>query len=158
MKRLVLIALAGIAACSDANVAGNYSAAITNKADGCSIGWNVGDKTMNVELTVSQDGSSKVTLTVDQFSPALFVVGLTGSNMFTGEVDGDDVNLSITGTEPHQSGNCKWMYNAEIDAVLDGDTLSGSVKYRAATNDDPACGSRTGCVSTQDFNAIRAPK
>lgn len=158
MKRLVMIALAGTAACSDANVAGNYTAAITNRADGCSIGWNVGDKSTDIDFTVTQDGST-VTLTVNQLSiPGAFISGLTGSNAFKGEVDGDEVSLSILGSRPNTSGNCTWMYNAEIDAGQDGDTMSGTVKYRAATNDDPSCGTRTGCVSIQDFNAIRAPK
>jgi hypothetical protein len=158
MKRLVMIALAGTAACSDANVAGNYSAAITNKADGCSIGWVVGEKSMDVQFTVTQDGSS-VTLAVNPLSlPGVFIGGLTGSNMFKGQVDGEEVSLSISGTRPNTSGGCTWMYNAQIDASQDGDTMSGSVKYRAATNDDPSCGTRTGCVSTQEFNAIRAPE
>jgi hypothetical protein len=156
MRHLVWIALIGAAACSDANVAGNYTAAITNRADGCSIGWNVGEMTTGVAVTVMQSDSN-VTLTVMGAS-GLLIGGLLGSNAFTGKVDGDDIDLAITGTSQKTQNTCKFTINGQIRGSLDGDTLQGKVEYRALTNDDATCGSRTGCVSTQDFNAVRAPQ
>jgi len=158
MKHLVWIALAGAAACSDANVAGNYTAAITNRADGCSIGWAVGESSTGIELTVTQSGSD-VTLMVNPLSlPGVFLGGLLGTNSFQGEVDGDDVSLSVKGMKDNNISTCTFKFNADIDAVQDGDTMTGRVEYRAATNGDDACGSRTGCLSVQEFNATRAPR
>ena len=155
MKRLVWIALAGLAACSDANVAGTYFAAITNRADGCGIGWNIGAQETDVNVTAAQSGSD-VTVIVNGV-PGVLLGLQTGTNTFKGEVDGDDLNVSITGTAPKSSGNCSYTINAKLKASLDGDTLTGSVEYRAATNGGSDCGSRTNCVSTQEFNAIRPP-
>lgn len=157
MRHLVWIALVvGAAACGDANVAGNYTAAITNRTDGCSIGWNVGEQTTGVSVTVMQSDSN-VTLTVMGAS-GLLIGGLLGTNAFTGEVDGDDINLSVIGTSQKMQNTCKFTLNGQIRGSLDGDTLAGKVEYRALTNDDATCGSRTGCLSTQEFNATRAPQ
>lgn len=156
MTRLVWIALIGAAACSDANVAGNYMAAITNRADGCSIGWDVDESEMGISVTVTQSGSD-ITLAVNSLGPAAALGVLLGTNTFTGSVDGDDVSLSVTGTRPNTISTCTFTFNAEIDAAQDGDTMKGRIEYRAATNDDATCGSRTGCLSLQDFNANRPP-
>jgi hypothetical protein len=157
MKRriwIAWIALTSAAACSDANVAGNYTAAITNRADGCSIGWNSGDQS-TAAMTVNQSGSD-VTLIVNGI-PGLFVAGVLGTNTFTGGVDGEDVDLKVVGTAPKTSGNCQFTFNGEVIASQDGDAMSGRVEYRAATNGHADCASREGCLSVQDFNATRPP-
>jgi hypothetical protein len=148
------MALVGAAACSDANVAGNYTAAITNRADNCSIGWTAGDQS-TAPLTVTQSGGD-VTLIVNGL-PGLFVAGILGSNTFIGGVDGDDVDLELMGVARKMSGGCDFTFNGKVFASLDGDTLKGRVEYRAATNGNADCGTRQGCVSTQDFNATRPP-
>jgi hypothetical protein len=157
MERVIWIAwiaLVGTAACSDANVAGNYTAAITNRNDGCSIGLDAGAQS-TATFTVNQSGSD-VTLVVNGI-PGVLVAGLLGTNTFTGGVDGDSVSLKVTGTAPQTSGNCKFTFNGKVIATQDGDTMKGRVEYRAATNGDVDCGTRKDCVSTQDFNATRPP-
>lgn len=157
MKRrtsIAWVALVCAAACSDANVAGNYTAAITNRTDPCSIGWTSGDQS-NATLTVTQEGSD-VTMIVNGL-PGLFVAGILGTNTFTGDVDGDEVNLEVTGNAQKASGSCEFTFNGKVIASQDGDTLSGRVEYRAATNGHPDCASREKCVSTQEFNATRPP-
>lgn len=148
-------ALGGTAACGDSNVAGNYTAAITNGPDGCSIGWNDGEQAM-ASFTVTQSDSD-VTLTVNGLA-AVFVASLVGGGGFTGEVDGDTVEVARTSTlTPTRSGNCEFTYNAKIIGDVDGDSMKGRVEYRAATNGHEDCGSRTSCLSRQDFNASRPP-
>jgi hypothetical protein len=146
------MALVCAAACSDANVAGNYTAVITNRADQCSIGWTAGDQA-TATLTVTQEGSD-VTLIVNGL-PGLFVAGVLGTNTFAGDVDGDDVNLEVTGNAIKTSGNCEFTFNGEVSASQDGDTMAGRVEYRAATNGNADCASRQSCVSTQEFTATR---
>ncbi len=148
------MALVCAAACSDANVAGNYTAVITNGTDQCSIGWTAGTQS-TATLTVTQSGSD-VTLIVNGL-PGLFVAGVLGTNTFAGDVDGDDVNLAVTGSAPKTSGNCEFTFNGKVIASQDGDTMAGRVEYRAATNGDADCASREKCVSTQEFNATRPP-
>ena len=81
-----------------------------------------------------------VTLAVDPVSLAgVFIGALVGTNTFTGDVDGDDVSLSVTGTRQNTASNCTFTFNAEIDAVQDGDTMKGRIEYRAATNGDADC-------------------
>jgi len=149
------IALAcAAAACSDANVAGNYTAQIRNGTDGCSIGFTSGE-TVSANFTVTQSGSD-VTLAV-QGVPGVFVAFVLGSSTFTGDVDGSDVNLEIKGVVQNTTGSCEYTYNAKIDASQDGDTMSGRVDYRAAVTDNPDCAAKKNCVSTQEFNATRPP-
>jgi hypothetical protein len=151
---IVLVSAAGAAACSDANVAGNYTAQLTNRNDGCSLGLTAGDNS-SASFIVTQSGSD-VTLMVKDL-PGLLIAGFLGSNTFTGGVDGNDVNLERKGTVKNTTGSCEYTFNAEIDASQDGDTMSGRVEYRAATNGTPDCGSRKDCVTVQDFNATRPP-
>ena len=148
------MALAGAAACSDANVAGSYTAAITNRADGCSIGWNTGEQS-TASMTVNQAGSD-VTLVVNGLPGALVALVL-GTNTFTGGVDGEDIDLKVVGTAPKTLGNCQFTFNGAVIASQDGDTMKGRVEYRAATNGHADCASRERCLSTQEFNATRPP-
>jgi hypothetical protein len=148
--------LGGTAACGDSNVAGNYSAAITNGPDGCSIGWNAGEQTMATFTVTQSDGD--ITLTVTGFAASVFVASLVGNGGFTGEVDGDSIEVVRNSTlTPTRIDNCEFTYNAKIIGDVDGDSMKGRVEYRAATNDHADCGSRTSCLSRQDFNASRPP-
>jgi len=158
MQRRIWIAWIALAtataACSDAHVAGNYTAAITNRADGCSIGWSSGDQA-TASMTVNQSGSD-VTLVVNGL-PGVLVAGVLGTNTFTGSVDGEDVDLKVVGTAPKTIGSCEFTFNGEVIASQDGDTMKGRVEYRAATNGHADCASRERCLSTQEFNATRPP-
>lgn len=143
------------AACgSDADVGGNYTAAITNRNDECSIGWTVGEQG-NTQVTVSQTGRD-VTLVV-QGVPGILVANLLGTDTFTGNVDGSSIDLKVVGNAQKQTADCMYTFDGEIDASLDGDTLSGRVEYRAQTNGDASCGTREDCLSVQEFNATRPP-
>ena len=146
--------LACAAACSDTNVAGNYTAAITNGSDGCSIGWTAGDRS-TASMTVNQSGSD-VTMIVNGL-PGVLVAGILGTNTFTGDVSGDEIDLRVVGTAPKTSGSCEFTFNGKVIANQDGDNMSGRVEYRAATNGNPDCGTREQCLSRQDFNASRPP-
>lgn len=148
------MALVCAAACSDANVAGNYTAAITNGADPCGIGWTANEMN-NATMTVTQSGSD-VTLIVNGL-PGLYVATILGTNTFAGDVDGSDVDLAVTGTAQKTSDACTYTYNGKVIAAQDGDTLAGRVEYRAATNGHADCGTRQSCVSKQEFNATRPP-
>lgn len=162
MKRLAWIVVAWIvfgcvaAACgSDANVAGNYTVAITNGVNGCSIGnWDPGAQpTASAQIT---QAGSDVTLTVQGLA-GIGVAALLGTNVMTGDVSGDNVLLEVAGTQGFTTGNCAYTFNSKLDADLSGDTLSGHIDYRAATNGGTDCGTREDCVSRQDFNATRPP-
>ncbi len=149
------LALPLASACSDANVAGNYTAAITNRADGCSIGWTSGEQA-TATFSVMQSGSD-VTLTVNGLA-SIFVAAQLGTSTFTGDVSGDELDLRVTGTlKKPPVGGCEFTFNGKVSASQDGDTMSGRVEYRAATNGHADCGSREGCLSVQEFNATRPP-
>jgi hypothetical protein len=148
------LALPLAGACSDANVAGNYTVALTNRADGCSIGWTSGEQA-TATFNVMQSGSD-VTLTVNGLA-AIFVGSVLGTSTFTGDVSGDELDLGVTGTVARSSGGCMYTINGKVSATQDGDTMSGRVEYRAATNDHADCGSRASCLSVQEFNATRPP-
>ncbi len=157
MKRgtwIAWTALVCAAACSDSYVAGNYSAQMTNRSDGCSLGLTTGENVM-VGFSVTQSDSD-VTLEVGGL-PGLFLAAQVGAAVLTGDVDGDEIDLGRQGTVTRMADGCEFTINAALRATQDGDGMSGRVEYRAATNGHPDCGSRESCVTVQDFNATRPP-
>jgi hypothetical protein len=140
----------------DADVAGNYTIAVTSRQNGCELdNWMEGDTASGITATITQSGSA-VTATLDGLVGAYYNA-VFGSASFTGTVDGDDLELQIIGTRSATEGNCTYTFNAILNATIDGDTLTGTIDYQAATNDQPDCAALEGCTSTQDFNGTRPP-
>ena len=155
---VVLTSLLG--ACgSDANVAGDYTIAVTSRDNGCNIsGWQVGAMSSGVSVTITQAGS---TATAAVNGGGGFVLGgLLGKNDFTGTVNGDQVDLTALGTAAKHAGNCTYTFNGEIAATATGDVLTGRIDYRAADNGNPDCTTMSihDCDSFQDFNGTRPPQ
>lgn len=157
---LAFLLLVPLTACGNdpAMVAGQYSVAVTNRDNGCNLAnWTVGAMSSNIPVDITQNGvmaSATVTGIV-----GVAVSAALGSNVFTGDVDGNDLNLTLYGTVSHTAGNCTYTYNAVINATLSGDILQGTIDYKAKTNGNPDCTSMniTNCNSRQDFNGTRPP-
>lgn len=140
-----------------ADVAGNYTLAITKRDNGCNFdNWTEGDTDTNIPLVITQEGSN-VTGTVEELWGA-FLNAWLGSKVYSGTVDGHDVTMTIIGTRSTTEGNCTYTFNSTIDAHLAGDLLEGWVEYTAATNDNSDCSSIEGCVSRHQFNGTRPPQ
>ena len=155
MKRFLLILLAACGGGSDANVAGNYTMGITNRDNGCNFnGFMVGTQNM-VGVAITQDGSN-LSATVSGGGGFLLAL-VVGSNVYTGKVDGNDLDLEIVGNIAMNMGNCAYTYNSEIHAEADGNSMSGRIEYRAVTNMNPDCGAITGCLTFQEFSGSRPP-
>lgn len=153
-----MILVAATTACgSDADVAGDYTIALTNRDNGCQFAnWTEGETASSIPVVITQDGSN-VTATVNGGAGIVLDLAL-GSRVYNGDVDGDDVFLELFGTRAQQSGDCTFTYNSVIDASIAGDVLTGRIEYRAATNDNPGCAAIEGCLSFQDFNGTRPPQ
>lgn len=157
--RLALAAIGVCAACGSdpADVAGTYAIALTNRTNGCAIAnWTEGPVNGTVTMVVTQSGDS-ASADVQGLARAA-LDALTGGHVFTGTVDGADVALTITGTRAMSQGACAYTIDADLEGGLAGDTLSGSVFYRARTNGAADCGALTGCASQQDFAGARPPQ
>jgi hypothetical protein len=139
-----------------ADVAGDYTIALTNRDNGCNLAnWTVGESSSNIPVAIEQEGS---TATANVMAGAGVVLDLAlGSHIYEGEVDGDDLFLELFGTRSQTQGNCTFTFNSEIDASIDGDTLTGAIRYKAATVGNPDCAPLEGCVSFQEFNGTRPP-
>lgn len=148
-----------MAACgSDADVAGTYSVAVTNRDNGCMFAnWTAGETAANIPVVITQR-ESDVTLSINGVAGVL-LVGLLGAdgNTYAGEVDGSDIDVESFGTRSQSSGNCTFTYNSRITGELDGDALSGRIEYRSADNGNPDCSTISGCLTYQDFNGTRPP-
>ena len=161
MKRAIWVAVV-LAACSSspANVAGTYTVAGTDEANGCMLGnggWMQGNTFTGVTVTITQTpGSSSATAMVTGLG-SLGLDALLGTSSFTGSVDGDAVDLKAIGTVAQHSGNCTYTADGEIKATLSGDSLAGTIDYTTQTNNDTDCTGIQGCLSTQDFNGSRPP-
>lgn len=150
-------ALASLTACgSDANVEGNYTMAVTNGENGCTItNWTVGQQNTGIPVTIRQEGTE---VSAEVMGAAGIGLGLLlGTNLFTGGVDGDDIDLKIIGSSQFRTGMCAYTFNADLRGSLDGDALSGDILYRAQTNDHADCAAIQGCVSVQKYNGTRPP-
>lgn len=146
-----------LAACGSdpADVAGDYTVAVTNGANECMLGmWNEGDTNSGIDMVISQSGSSA---NAD-------VRGLTGgfldfwlgASVFSGDVDGDELDLLLIGTTEQTAPGCTYTIDAELDATLDGDVLLGTITYRPNPIEG-ACGILEACRNVQDFNGTRPP-
>jgi hypothetical protein len=155
--RALFFVLLGLCACGgDADVAGDYTIAVTNTDNGCMfMNFTVGDTMSSVPLVITQSESA---LTANVGGGAGIAFNLVfGSTTMTGEVDGEDITLRIFGTPSATEGMCTWTANATVAAGIDGDFLSGTLVYRLATNGSPDCGFRATCTTTQTFNGTRPP-
>ena len=156
----VLVGAILIGACGGedpADVAGSYAIALTNRDNGCSItNWTTGPVAGTVTLVVTQSGASA---SADvQGLARVALDALVGGHVFTGGVDGTGVDLTIVGTQAASQGACAYTMDADLVGELAGDTLTGSVFYRARTNAAADCGALTGCQSQQDFAGARPPR
>jgi len=144
---------------SDADVAGNYTIALTNGDNGCNLAnFTTGNQTTGVSAVATQSGS-QVTLTIGGLA-AVALDGLLGAgkNVFAGTVSGDSLGVDSIGTKSNTSGNCTYTYNAHILGTLDGDVLRGRIEYRAADNGNSDCTQVHGCLTFQDYNGTRPPQ
>lgn len=159
--RALALGLVIVAACGGddtADVEGNYTVAVTNRDNGCNLqNWTVGDSTPNIAVQITQDGAS-VTATVMGVTGAFLNLGL-GSMSFSGDIDGNHMNLDLFGSRPQMQASCTYTYNAKILGSVDGDVIEGRVEYRAAVTspNNPDCESINGCLSFQEFNGTRPP-
>jgi hypothetical protein len=139
----------------DANVAGDFTIAVTNRDNGCNLeSWTTGAS--NSALVTLTQVMTDVTATVTGV-PAIVLEAAIGGHVFAGKVSGNSLDLHLFGTRSKMSGNCTYTYNAEIHAVIDGDVLTGQIDYVAATNANPDCQGITNCRTFQDFNGTRPP-
>lgn len=130
--------------------------AVTNRDNGCNFAnWTEGDQATGIGVQIAQDGSD-VNATITGATGAYLSLVL-GSNVFTGDVDGDDLTLTLFGTRSATSGNCTFTYNAELSGDVNGDTMTGRIDYTAKGNGNPDCAPIDGCVTFQEFNGTRPP-
>jgi len=142
---------------SDVDATGDYSLSLTNRENGCNFdNWTEGESSTGVPLTITQSGSA-ITGEVGGVGGVFLGLAL-GSNVFEGDVSGDDLDMTLFGTNSATEGNCTYTINAVFDGSLDGDVVTGEIRYTAATNDNPDCASLEGCASRQELNGTRPPQ
>ena len=162
MRRLALLLVSvpflGGCGSSPANVAGSYTVAVTNGANGCAFpNWTVDAQSTNIGVTITQPSrESSATADITGVT-GVYVTATLGSSTFTGDVDGPDLHLKLYGTRSYAMNTCSYTINASLTAALTGDALAGSIDYTSSTNSSPDCGTITGCSSTQNFNGTRPP-
>jgi len=154
------LALVSFAACGGddpVDAVGTYTVSLTNRENGCNLGtWTEGNMASGVGVVMTQNGAA-VTADVQPGAARVALDLALGGHLFTGEVDGDHLDLLITGTPMASMGTCDYTFNAQIDATLDGDVLEGNLYYRAQTDGASDCGTLTGCSSRQQLLGNRPP-
>lgn len=153
---VLLVGAATLAGCGGtANVEGDFSINVANRENGCGFdNWD-GNTAANIPVGITQDGES-ATATVGGLT-ATFLDLWLGGHVFNGSVDGSHLDLTLTGTRAQSQGACAYTYDAVIDADIDGDVLTGEIRYEAKTNGQADCGTLNGCASVQELNGARPP-
>jgi hypothetical protein len=153
--RAPILLLLGAAACTagDAVAAGDFTLTVINRDNTCNFAsWNPGDAAA-ATATITQNRSD-VTASVTGLG-ALVLEASVGRHVFTGQIDGGTLTLTLIGTRRATMGSCTFTYNGEIDARIRGDILTGQIHYRAATDGSADCAAISTCLSTQDFTGAR---
>jgi hypothetical protein len=156
---VTLLALVALASCdsSPANVAGDYTLAVTDHANGCGFqNWTEGESSSNIPLTVTQNGHDVTAIL--EGATGVWVDAILGAKTFTGTMSGHEMDVTLYGTRSITQGGCAYTVNANAVATLSGDTLAGTIDYTTSTNGSPDCGAIEACVSTQAFNGTRPPQ
>ncbi len=157
----ILLPLLWLCGCSSdneftADVAGNYTIAITNGASTCNFdNWVAGKETSGIGLVITQDGQN-IQGTLDGVTGALFTL-LFGSADFDGTIKGSQLDLTNYGSRAAQEGNCSYTYNSTVSATQSKDTIEGTITYATKTNGNPDCAA-VECSATQRFNGTRPPQ
>lgn len=140
-----------------ADVAGNYTIAVTNRDNGCDFAnFTPGDSSQNIPFNLVQNGSA-VTGTIGGVA-GVYVGVILGSNQFEGSVSGNSVTMTLYGTTSATTGNCTYTINATVTGTLTGDALQGRIDYTKQGNGNPDCAAIEGCVTRQDFSGSRPPQ
>ena len=140
-----------------ADVAGTYSVAVTNGANGCAFpNWKENESSQNIPFKITQTGAD-VTGDVEGLTGA-FVALWLGTRTYKGTASGASINMTAFGTNNQRDKGCSYTVNSTIDGSLTGNALQGTITYTAKTNGSPDCGTREGCSTTQSFSGSRPPK
>ncbi len=156
MSIVALVALA-LVSCGNApaDVAGSYTVALTNGANGCMfMDWTVGESTSGVGLVITQDGDAFTGTVTGAVAGALDLY--VGSHEFNGTVSGTHLDGTLVG-RPLSMGTCAYTLNIDLDGELDGDLITGSLRWYGDANSSPDCGMWATCETLQAFNGTRPP-
>lgn len=139
-----------------ANVAGTYTVALTNGANGCMLdNWRTGETSNGTEVVITQDGSN-ATATVNGIPGGLLDIFL-GSRRFSGTVAASETTMRLEGTRAQSSGACAFTSVAILNGTLTGNALQGSIVWKYSTNNASDCGYRATCETLQSFTGARPP-
>ena len=158
-KSVLTLVLLACACGSDtpADVAGTYALSLTVQKNDCGIVGNaVGESSSGVGMVLTQTGSQVDAQVQGVAGLALGLV--VGSDTFKGNVSGNALDLSISGTMPGSNGTCAYTREARLLGKVASDVITGSVTYRFVTNMTADCGTRNTCQDVQIFNGTRPPK
>ena len=129
MKRLLLLAVLGACGGDPVNAEGTYTVSVTNRANGCNfMNWTIDNSAAGIQVVINQEGES---VNADVMGATRIYLDLIlGSHVFQGDVDGNDLDMSITGTQKFTTGNCvDHTIDAQLRTTLDGDVLTGRINY-----------------------------
>jgi hypothetical protein len=140
-----------------ADVAGDYTVALTNRENTCpdNADWTEGSMNVGVPFSITQMGTKVEAETMGE--SAIYFLLLTGSNKFVGDVQGSHFVLTNYGTTMKSYGDCPYTLNVVVEGDLDGDTIAGTVSYVPDLGNNPDCAEYE-CSALQSFNGTRPPE
>jgi hypothetical protein len=153
----VVVAGGGCASDAPVDVAGSYTVATTNGANGCQFpNWTQGATATGIALTVGQTGSDFNA--VIGGVTGVFVDLWLGSHTFIGTVAGTNLHAGLAGERDQMPGTCKYRVNATMDGTLLGDALTGTIDLTTAIVTAASDCPPPDCHSIIAFNGTRPPR
>ncbi len=156
MKRLLLLGVLGACGGDPVNAEGTYTVAVTNRTNGCNfMNWTIDSSAPDIKVAINQEGED---VNADVMGlTRIYLDGILGGHVFQGTIDGNDLDMKITGTPKFTTGNCvDHTIDAHLTTSLDGDFLEGRIEY-TIVGAGSTCEPYDGCISYQDMNGNRPP-
>ncbi|MBX3247536.1 MAG: hypothetical protein KF901_10200 [Myxococcales bacterium] len=157
MRALVCSFACLLASCgsSPADFAGTYTINLTNGANECGVmGWTVGETSTSTIVITQREAEATVDV---QGLARTYLDVVVGAHTFQGTISGDHVDATLTGRAGSE-GSCAYTLMIDLSADLEGDLLTGELRWYARTNGLPECGVYNTCTNRQAFNGTRPPR
>jgi hypothetical protein len=136
------------------DLTGEFTVDLTNGSNDCPSmsDWTEGSVTSGVQLRVTQNGQK---LDGELMGAAgLYLVSLTGTSEFAGQLSGGDFTLTDRGPKAYDANGCKYTIDAVIRGSLAGDAISGTVTFKPVIDKSAACAPYA-CEAVQTFSGAR---
>jgi hypothetical protein len=133
---------------------GTWIAQLTYEENGCALErWPEGEVLASVPFVIAR-GPAGLGGTIGGGTGGVVAL-ILGTNVFAGEYQRGRLALHLDGAWPIEIDGCAHRLGLDLDALIDGDQLTGTLRWVRRLPDAPACAPYV-CESVQRVSAFRS--